>query len=85
VNPVPGHPLRVRLQLLVSPRVHGSCRGRLPLPHPGDLRRVGVRFVFPIQGGAADQVQTVEDGKKLLTPNDANQRRNQTLSTDGVL
>ena len=55
----PGDIMRVRLQLLVPPRVHGPGGGGLPLPHAGDLRRVGVRLLLPVQGRPAHQVQTL--------------------------
>ena len=51
--------MRVRLQLLVPPRVHGPGRGGLPLPHAGDLRRVGLRQMFHPEGGSSGQVQAV--------------------------
>ena len=54
-----GDIMRVRLQLLVPPRVHGPGRGGLPLPHAGDLRRVGVRLLLPVQGRPPHQVQTL--------------------------
>ena len=52
--------MRIGLQLLVPPRVHGPGRGGIPLPDAGDLRGVGVRRLLPVQGRAAHQVQTLE-------------------------
>ena len=52
--------MRIWLQLLVPPRVHRPRRGRLPLLDAGDLCRVGVRHLLPVQGRAAHQVQTLE-------------------------